>query len=254
MQMRARQNRRPIMRIRNLTRSMLLAVFAGLLVPARALAQESPAQDKIRFGARGDLSFSDDMQFSCGATAGGGVSPTPCAHPSIEGQSSSVPGGGSSSGFSFVFAPAADYFVLPRLSVGGQILYAHVSATVPSQGGGGSVSASGDVWGFSPRVGYDLNFGNRVSFWPKVYVEYSNASMSTGGPSVSSNRLALGIYAPFLFHPVPHFYVGVGPNLATDLSSGVSSGGQSGDGPKTTQYGLLVTLGGWFATGQGDHQ
>jgi hypothetical protein len=240
------------MHTQNVTRSLVLGVFAALFVPAQAVAQDSSAQDKIRFGERGDLSFSDDMQFSCGATAGGSLSPTPCAHPSIEGQSTSVPGGGTSSGFGFVFAPAADYFVLPRLSVGGQILYAHVSGTAPSPVGGGTVSVSGDVWGFSPRVGYDLNFGNRVSFWPKVYVEYSNSSMSTGGPSVNSNRLALGLYAPVLFHPVPHFYAGVGPNLATDLSSGVSIGGQSGDGPKTTQYGVLVTLGGWFATGGGD--
>jgi hypothetical protein len=202
-----------------------------------------------RFGERGQLSISDDAELSCGAAAGGGAAATPCARPALEGQTTSSPGGGSSSGIGFVIAPAADYFVLPGLSAGGQFVYEHLSTSVPAPGGG-STSASGDGWGFAPRVGYNINFGNWISLWPRAFVEYSNLSVSGAGNSTGTQRWTLGVFAPVLFHPLRHFYLGLGPHVATDLSSTISAGGHSGDGPKATEYGLLLTIGGWLSFGK----
>ena len=61
----------------------------------------------------------------------------------------------------------------------------------------------------------------------------------TGGTfseTVSGSHVALNIFAPVMFHPVQHFFIGFGPALGTDLS---------GDAKVTTIAGRL-TLGGWL--------
>jgi hypothetical protein len=221
-----------------------LACATGMAV----LPNLAHAQNKTAFGDRGQIAFSDDLQLSCGSAGGSGSPPTPCAHPAIEGQSVSLPGGGSALGFSFVAAPAADYFVVRGLSLGAQVFYAHISASAPAPTGG-STSVSGDGWGLSPRIGYNIKLDDRFSLWPRLYVEYSSLSMSAGGTNSGNDRFTIGVFAPVLIQPVQHFYVGVGPNVATDLWSHASAGGHGGDGPKVTQYGLLFTVGGWFGPG-----
>jgi hypothetical protein len=93
-------------------------------------------------------------------------------------------------------------------------------------------------------VGYNLPLSDTVSFWPKVYFGYATYSTSNNGPS--GNESAIGVYAPFLFHPVPHFFIGIGPNASTQLSNSESLGGMNSDLAKVTQIGLQATLGGWF--------
>ena len=201
-------------------RSILLAcvLAASALVPATARAQAQA------FGDQGQLAISADANLG------------------FTGASYSDNGG---SAFTFLIQPSVDYFVIDNLSLGGFVAYEHVST---SPGGGGN-STNTDVFGIGPRIGYNIRIGNSFSFWPRALIEYTTASTSAGGPSQSQNAWEIGVFAPFLFHPVEHFFLGLGPILTTQLSNSVSrsQNGQSisTDLRKATTYGIAFTLGGW---------
>ncbi len=67
-----------------------------------------------------------------------------------------------------------------------------------------------------------------------------------GSVSVSGYRIPLIVTVPVLWHPVEHFFVGVGPTLTTELAYSLSAMGQSMDQGKTTDIGLTAVLGGYF--------
>jgi hypothetical protein len=161
---------------------------------------------------------------------------------SFIGQSTSPPQGSGSSGATIIIAPAADFFVIDNLSVGGQLLFESLSSSIPN-----SPTITG--WGIGPRVGYDIAFADNFSIWPSVYFQYRSLSISNNGGSTSLGTL--GLFAPVLFHPVPHFFLGLGPIVQTDLISNSSpgGGGPSATGNKTTEYGVQFTLGGWILGG-----
>lgn len=127
-------------------------------------------------------------------------------------------------------SPSADYFVIDNLSIGGFIGFDYVH------------TGDDDSTRFSigPRVGYNLALSDLVSIWPKGGFSYAYTSTSsdsgTGSTSSSNSAFALNLFAPVVFHPVPHFFAGFGPFLDTDLS---------GDNRATT-FGGKLTLGGWL--------
>jgi hypothetical protein len=131
-------------------------------------------------------------------------------------------------------APAADYFVIRNLSVGGV-----VGLTYSKTGENTSTRFT-----LGPRVGYNLGISRVLSIWPKVGFSFAhtNSKVETevAGMKVStevdSNAIALNLFVPIMLHPAPHFFAGFGPFLDTDLS---------GDNQSTT-WGLKLTLGGWL--------
>jgi hypothetical protein len=131
---------------------------------------------------------------------------------------------GSNTSTEFLLAPAADFFVIDNLSVGGQVIFSSFSP-----GGGGNSSTT---IGLGPRVGYNIGFNPMFSFWPKGGFTIGSESFAGRSQTV----FTLNIFAPFLFHPTEHFFLGLGPMLNTDLSGDL----------KTTQYGLAFTVGGWM--------
>lgn len=150
--------------------------------------------------------------------------------------SSTTISGGNGSTTNVLLAPAADYFLVRDLSVGAFVNWNYTSA------GAGHASA----FGIGARVGYDFDVSDLLSIWPKAGLSFidnsSTTSFSTGTPgqsmstTVSSTNLALNLYVPIMFHPAPHFFVGFGPFLDTDLS---------GDARATT-WGGKMTIGGWM--------
>jgi hypothetical protein len=132
-------------------------------------------------------------------------------------------------------APAVDYFVIDRLSVGGFISWSYVTA-------GDSDSSR---FAIGPRVGYNLTLSDLVSLWPKVGFSFATSSVSEDADagdveletSQGNDGIALNIFVPFMFHPAEHFFAGFGPYLDTDLS---------GDN-KVTAVGMKLTLGGWVS-------
>jgi hypothetical protein len=131
-------------------------------------------------------------------------------------------------------APAADYFVINNLSVGGFIGFDYVN----------SGDSDSSRFSIGPRVGYNLPFSDLISIWPKAGFSFAHTSNSTetvtGSTTVttttSNNAFALNLFVPVMFHPVQHFFAGFGPFLDTDLS---------GDA-KATAFGGKLTIGGWL--------
>jgi len=133
---------------------------------------------------------------------------------------------------SVALAPAVDYFLAPRLSVGVQIRGEHLAADAGSR----------TAFGLGPRVGYVLPLGETFSLFPRLGLAYSHISETIKGPPKIENSgdfLTLFLYAPVQFHPVPHFFVGLGPLLRLDVADENARVGRF-------QIGLSSTVGGWF--------
>lgn len=185
---------------------------------------------RARFGNQGVFAFSNDMNVN------------------FSGYSQSIPNntGDSPSGWTLTLKPSLDYFVIQGLSVGGFVQYTHTNASTPNQTSSGSTSSSADTFGIGPRVGYNIPISDALSWWPLLSLSFSTTSASGNN---SQNAFTILAYAPFLYHPVSHFFMGLGPFVGTDLSANASQNGTSGPGTKTTVYGLQFTIGGWFLTG-----
>jgi hypothetical protein len=197
-------------------RSSILITLASLIVslPARAdeLSPDSASNGQTAiFGQAGQIVFSNAAQFTA------------------EHMSFSSPSEPSQSMTGVFVTPSADVFVVRGLSVGGAVAYYH------SEISGGSAALNGISVG--PRIGYDLPLGDHFSLWSVARVAYGETWL--GG--TSSQGLSVGGYAPVLYHPVAHFFFGLGPNVSYSTSVGSVAPGAS-----TTQYGLSLTVGGWL--------
>ena len=206
-----------------LCQPMRTTLLAGCVLGALAFTPSTAHAQARDFGAPGELAISSDAQIS------------------LIGQSYSGNGAPGNT-FQFVLQPAADYFVIQNLSLGGYVEYAHQSQS----GTNGGPGTSSDTFGLGPRIGYDIPLSDLFSFWPKAFIGFSSTNTSSGNQSFGQNAWSVGIYAPFLLHPSQHFFLGLGPELATQLSNTVSQGNNSASGPTATTYGLAFTVGGWL--------
>jgi hypothetical protein len=126
--------------------------------------------------------------------------------------------------------PALDYFVARNLSVGGVVSYASIEL------GGARMTQIGAM----PRIGYAAALGPSVSLWPRLGIGVRR--MGAAGSEDSRWSLPINIFAPLLWHPAPHFFVGGGPVFETELVS--RADGESAD--KLTQFGFLTLVGGYL--------
>jgi hypothetical protein len=134
--------------------------------------------------------------------------------------------------------PALDYFVARNLSIGGQLRIEYAS-------GDNGVGTTITTLGLVPRIGYNVALSPTSSIWPRVGLGYIRTSYDNGGSGAnnfSSYTVTLDVFVPLLFQPVPHFFLGGGPFLATDLVSKL----EGADTTKTTDIGLMSTIGGYF--------
>lgn len=118
--------------------------------------------------------------------------------------------------------PSADYFLAPNVSVGGIV-------ALTSGGGNSSI-------GFGPRIGYDLIVSSLISIWFRGGVFFNDFPAPMSGRDTTTD---VGIQVPFLFHLVPHFFLGVGPfaNFRVQQSAG---------GTKENTLGLTAIVGGYL--------
>lgn len=196
-----------------------LSLFsAALAFAGHAFAQErTPAVPQVdpttpagSFGASGQIAVSSDAGLSISNTSTSGV----------DGSTTTLQ-----------LRPAVDYFIIDNLSVGGFLGLDYTS--VPT---GHSTTFS-----VGPRVGYNIPFSPLFSVWPRAGLSFASTSQTVKAPagsddSTSSSNLAVNLFAPVMFHPVPHFFLGFGPALDVDLTGDV----------KTTTVAGRLTLGGWF--------
>jgi hypothetical protein len=116
--------------------------------------------------------------------------------------------------------PAIDYFITSSVSLGAVVGYRHSSAAT------GTTALD-----LGARAGFNLNINDHVGVWPTagLGVNYVSADYD------SSTTTTFGIFAPFLYHLVPHLFVGLGPSFSVLLS-----------GADGKSYGLDFVLGGWL--------
>jgi hypothetical protein len=145
--------------------------------------------------------------------------------------SDSVEDGDSST--NITIAPALDFFLARNLSVGGQVVFAQNDEEL------------GDVqtFGAAARVGYVIGLG-KISIWPRGGLSFARSSFDTAGDDLSVTRLTLNVYAPVLFHPVDHFFLGLGPVFDVDLVADDNS--DLFEASKITSIGVVSTIGGYF--------
>jgi len=146
-----------------------------------------------------------------------------------------------------------DRFVLRHFSLGIDVAASHgdrkgYNATSLTETK--STSFSGGV-----RLGFDVPFGRLFSWYPRLTLGLSTLHSDThtidvfvprgGAPPSSASRIGpwFNLYAPILVHPVPHFFVGLGPRIEHDF--GNMRGGPY-DGSQTTIVGLDLTVGGFW--------
>lgn len=161
----------------------------------------------------------------------------PAGQVSLSSVTTKAPSGGSSTDFNFTFAPRLGYFVIDNVLVG-----ANVYGAIRSPDSGSAITS----FGIGVHGGYNFNLMAKLSILPELSFDYGTSSMTISGEKYSSGKFGMAIFVPVLWHPVPHFFVGMGPLFSTDLTSSDSAGGTSADGSKTTIFGLASTIGGWL--------
>lgn len=125
-------------------------------------------------------------------------------------------------GWALTFRPSLDTFVVRNVSVGGVV-------TLSTNGGGSDV-------GIGARAGYNVPLTSLVSIWIRGGLYFHHTAINSGP---SGNETVMDINVPFLFHLVPHFFVGVGPLFHLPLQNSMMGGTDA-------TYGLTATVGGWL--------
>lgn len=152
------------------------------------------------------------------------------------------------------FSPGVDYFVWDHLSLGVSTnVYSTASRGYDTLGNLFETDTLGASAGI--RVGADLPLGAHWSFWPRFttsafydrqQVSVVQAGMSGGGPSPATadvDGISLGLFAPLLCHPVPHFFFGLGPSASRAFTK--DGKGLAGLGDRSDLSGQFI-VGGWW--------
>jgi len=122
----------------------------------------------------------------------------------------------------FLLRPAVDYFIIPNVTVGAVIGFSTESGRFATT----TIS-------LGVRAGVNFNLTDKFSLWPTAGFSFFHTDTSDGGPS--SSHWAFNLFAPFLFHVAPHFFLGAGPFLDVGLSGGDHN-----------LFGIQSLIGGWF--------
>lgn len=226
-------------------------IVAGVALSSSAFAQGSPPSvsnagepsaefpPPARFGDAGQLVLSSGLALDLG---------------NVSRQS-------DASVFSIRLRPGADFFVAKGFSLGGSLLlgyrveswpliFDNPRAPAPS-----TLDSTAVTYGIQLRAGTNFPLGDRFSFWPSASVGIWTESVTQPQVGVSATRDGVTLpdgdyretagyaqlYAPFLFHPVEHFFVGVGPEVFLDFLHELGAIEN-----RRVGWGLTTILGGWL--------
>ena len=201
-------------------------VLSAATVTASAQDKKGGSGDYVSRDAKGDLKVRDD---AAGFGEVGQLAISTDAAFEFERRTQDD----APSSTTITFLPAADYFIIKNLSLGGV-----VGLDYNKTG-----NARTTTFLLGPRVGYNFEFSRKLSIWPKLGFYYAHSKYKTtvddDGAEISRSRkqdgIALDIFVPVMLHPAPHFFAGLGPFLRTDLN---------GDN-RVTMWGVKLTIGGW---------
>lgn len=116
--------------------------------------------------------------------------------------------------------PSIDYFLTSSISLGATFGYTYSPAATGTT-----------VLDLGGRAGFNLTINDHIGFWPMAGVGV-NVNSSDHNTNTAA---AFSIFAPFLYHLVPHLFAGVGPSFSVQLNDGNGK-----------VYGLDFILGGWL--------
>jgi hypothetical protein len=116
--------------------------------------------------------------------------------------------------------PSIDYFITSSVSLGATFGYSYSPADTGTT-----------VLDLGGRAGFNLTINDHIGFWPSAGLGFTVDSRNHN----TNTSTFLGVFAPFLYHLVPHLFVGLGPSFSLQLSGG--------DGK---MYGVDFVLGGWL--------
>jgi len=166
---------------------------------------------------------------------------------------------------------AADVTVLRRLTVGAALVLAfgldgtHTEERTPRVGPRTvreNTAPGATLLGFAPRVGYVVNLGRQLAFWPRVGIafhsvkserEVTNNVGVTSSATVTDTTFSLDLDPQLVWTPLPHVLVHAGPlaNLPitgaheTSFAQGADVKDRS-DELTIFHFGLSAGLGVWF--------
>jgi hypothetical protein len=151
-----------------------------------------------------------------------------------------------------LFSPGFDYFATRGFSVGLdlEVGYSYTQALDADRV---LVETTSTSYGLGPRFGFNVPLGESVSFYPRLTVGIASQTKDRKYPATSFNEPAttssatlsggyVVLFAPLLFHPAPHFFLGAGPGLYSAFGTGKTS---ELDGERTSLFGSVI-VGGWW--------
>lgn len=154
------------------------------------------------------------------------------------------------------FSPGFDYFAVRGFSVGLDLTLSY-DFTRGYGFDGRLTDTTTTTIGAGPRFGLNLPIGDAVSFYPRVtlgieslYEQESDAlaPLPGSGPAVGSSSsfsaAYVVVFTPLLYHPAPHFFIGAGPGVFTELGS-MGTAASSVGGERTNVFARL-TMGAWW--------
>jgi hypothetical protein len=106
--------------------------------------------------------------------------------------------------------------IAPSWAIGGALILHHDDAVT--------------TFGVQPQVAFHVVISGTWSFWPRLAV-----TLTAGSPG----DVSVDLSAPFLIHPVQHFFFGFGPALSTDVTP--PRGGHA-----FNAFGSTFIIGGYF--------
>jgi hypothetical protein len=115
--------------------------------------------------------------------------------------------------------PSLDYFIINNVSLGATVGYSYSPA-------GTGIT----VFSLGARAGLNMTINDNLGFWPSAGVGFKVDSRDYNTNTTSF----FGVFAPFLYHLVPHLFVGLGPSFSMQL-----------DGDSKV-FGIDFVLGGWL--------
>jgi len=121
-------------------------------------------------------------------------------------------------GWDFALQPAADYFIVPNVTIGGAL---------------GFAIGSDELRAFrvAGRAGFNFNFTEQLSIWGRAGISYGWSSVLGN----SSAETFANLFAPINYHIVPHVFVGVGPFYNAKIS-----------GDSSNNYGFASVVAAWW--------
>lgn len=181
-----------------------------LLVLVLSFAASALADD--RFGSRGQI-----VPF-------GGIS---VSHISFNGGSQSF----------VALSPGVLWFAVDGIAFGGQAAFSYASGDTAALDNGVPITVATRTWALSlsPEVAGVVHLSDRVALFPQVSVDFAGVWSS----GVVGHTRNLQAFAPVVFIPVPHLFLGFGPFVTWAFSGDSANSG-------TTIFGLQSQIGGWF--------